>query len=299
MVVNSSSSWNVSLSTQQHFTSHMIYSHLYNCFSSRDGAYVITAFVLISIIVIFPVCVYILHLCHKQWWRKQSRGRINHSDLLTYNMAIIDLINIFGCVLCCCGTLANIRLLLLLSTPFFPFSYSGQVSLHTLTCVERYLAVVHPITYLSLKSADGIRIRNATIACIWLTCFATIGCLAMTHSVFKIVITFVCMPVVLMVISFCSISVLCTLIHPVPGKENRDRLRVDRSKLRAFWTIVIILGVLVLRFGGHIFISALFDAMKVKNTERCGVWFLNLGVCLPCSLVLPLLFLHRAGKLRR
>lgn len=47
--------------------------------------------------------------------------------------------------------------------------------------------------------------------------------------------------------SFCSLSVIFVLIRPGPGKHGGNRERVVQSKKMAY-TIVAILGVLVLRF---------------------------------------------------
>lgn len=45
------------------------------------------------------------------------------------------------------------------------FIISGQSLFHVLTCVDHYLAVVHPISYMHLKESFGIRIRNITTVC--------------------------------------------------------------------------------------------------------------------------------------
>ena len=92
---------------------------------------------------------------------------------------------------------------------------------------------------------------------------------------------------------FFSLSVLSTLNRPGPGKRG-DRERVDQSKQRAFYTIVAILGALVLRFIGSLIWAVMFE---LELSTRCLIMALTSWINLPSSLVLPLLFLHRAGKL--
>ncbi|KAF7644522.1 hypothetical protein LDENG_00220650 [Lucifuga dentata] len=93
-------------------------------------------------------------------------------------------------------------------------------------------------------------------------------------------------------ISYCSLSVLCALIRPGPGEGGGDRERVDQSKLRNHHAIT---GMLVLRFGGHLVCSWLMSSGL--SVDVCMLSRLVLWLNLPSSLVLPLLFLHRAGKL--
>lgn len=94
----------------------------------------------------------------------------------------------------------------------------GQTLFHLLTCVERYLAVVYPITYLSLRKAQWVRIRNVTIICVWLMCFVFTGPFCVkTKDPVRISASCVTFFTKFM-ISFCSLSVLCALNHPGPGE---------------------------------------------------------------------------------
>lgn len=116
---------------------------------------------------------------------------------------------------------------------------------HVLTCVEHFLAVVHPITYLSLRKKRVIRIRNVIIGCIWLFSFGVTIIMVLENS--SLVVDFFLLTSSMIIMSFCSLSVLCALISPGPGDQGRDQERVDQSKQRAFYTTVVILVVLLLR----------------------------------------------------
>lgn len=179
----------------------------------------------------------------------------------------------------------------------FVINLSAHTLFHLLTCVERYLAVVHPITYRSLKKAKGIRIRNATIASVWLTCLIEIGIL-FTADKESIDVLFYCtIAIVLVIMSFCSLSVLRVLIRPGPGEGGGDQGRVDQTKLKAFYTIMAILGALTIKCAGTVFTAALYNLPQLGESQRCGVWLSVVWFNIPSSLVLPLLFLHKTGKL--
>lgn len=91
--------------------------------------------------------------------------------------------------------------------------------------------------------------------------------------------------------SFCSLSVIFVLIRPGPGKHGGNRERVVQSKKKAY-TIVAILGVLVLRFASGLVRGVLYI---LKSTD-CELITSVVWINLPCSLVLPMLFLHRTGE---
>ena len=167
-----------------------------------------------------------------------------------------------------------------------------------LTCVDRYLAVVHAITYLRLRRTHGVTIRNIATVTVWVFCFGGLTVWfflrnsphAFIPSVFSVVM-------LLSIMIFCSLSVLCVLIRPRPGEVGVDRMQVDKLKQRAFYTILIIMGVLSLRFGGTLASSMIFSSPTVSYYVKYMMVTSTALFNLPSSLVLPLLFLHRAGKL--
>ncbi|KAI9524415.1 hypothetical protein NQZ68_018098 [Dissostichus eleginoides] len=87
-------------------------------------------------------------------------------------------------------------------------------------------------------------------------------------------------------------SVLCVLIRPGPGEQGGDRKIVAQLKRRAFFTIVAILAVMLVNCCANLmwFVSA------VSGETICEMAVADNWLSLPGSLVLPLLFLQRAGK---
>ncbi|XP_054863907.1 uncharacterized protein LOC118469131 [Amphiprion ocellaris] len=295
MSVNSSSSSNDSL---LHRNISSISSDLilfFYCLTSKPSSFIFTTFTLTSILFLLPLCIFIMYHGLQQWrlnHSTSSAATMSHSDSFTYNMVTMEMIGIFGCILCCCGVCSDHLNILFVGFFLFSFTWFGESFFHVLTCVERYLAVVHPITYLSLRTERGIRIRNISISCVWLICFVILGLLKMENLV--AIVNWSLLTLSLAIISFCCLSVLCVLIGPGPGEQGGGRKRVDQSKQRAFYTILVILGVLVLRFTWNLIWSVLYE---LESDLECVIMTTGLCFNLPSALVLPLLFLHRAGKL--
>ncbi|XP_034722294.1 uncharacterized protein LOC117941363 [Etheostoma cragini] len=212
-------------------------------------------------------------------------------------MAAVELISFLGCCFFCCVFYSDLQGMKLAGFYALHIIFPGQILFHVLTCVERYLAVVHPVTYLGLKQSGGVRIRNVSCGCVWLLCVGWSGVLAVFRPFIPVLPFLSLLIFSLLVVSFCSLSVLCVLIRPGPGKVGGDRERVDQSKQRAFCTIMAILVVLLLMFAVSLGGCALYTASILSYTGTCVALASALWLNLPSSLVLPLLFLHRAGKL--
>ncbi|KAF0028996.1 hypothetical protein F2P81_018101 [Scophthalmus maximus] len=96
----------------------------------------------------------------------------------------------------------------------------------------------------------------------------------------------------LVVISFCRLSVLRVLIRPGPGERGGDRERVDRSKRRAFYTIIVMWALLVLRLSWNV----TWAVLQVRHSRDCVSLMSELWFNLPGSLVLLVMFLQRSSK---
>ncbi len=269
-----------------------------SCFRYRFIFALFTAFSVTNILVLLPLCLFILYLGLKRWQKRHSASTAavtSHSDVFAYHMVAIEMIGIMGCCFYCCGAWVNVPWMMTVGLSVIAVTSNGQVFFNILSCVDRHLAVVHPIIYLSLRQRGGVRIRNITTGCIWLLYLGSFGLNRIGN--FSTIPGFCLSVFSVLVVSFCSLSVLCALIRPGPGEADRERKRVDQSKMRAFYTIMAIMGALLFRFGGHLLVLAVYASVALSERVRCGVLVSGVWFSLPSSLVLPLLFLHRAGKL--
>jgi len=267
------------------------------CLKSRPAMATFTTF-FATYILLMPLFILVLYVGYQRW-RKQPSGSTemttSNSDIFTYNVIVLELISLAGCCCYCYAIWTNVQSMMGVGRDLSFFTSSGQSLFHVLTCVERYLAVVHPITYWSLRQAGGVRIRNISIGCVWLLCLMIL-IVTKVFSRYTIMVMQSCFLVFLiLVVSFCSLSVLWVLIRPGPGEGGRDREHADQSKRRAFHTITAIMVALWLRFVGVL--AGVLTSNSTHTPTLCAVVSSGAWLTMPGSLVLPLLFLHRAGKL--
>lgn len=278
-----------------------IYPLWSKCFTASWHVYIFSAFLIINILLI-PVLILVLYRGYQQWGQQRSvptAATISHTDCLTYHSVVIQLNGCLGFAIFFCGSCFDNPEMTFVGLCAWSVTSLGQVLVHLLTCVVRYLAVVHPITFMSfMKKTSGVRTGNISIGCVWLLCFTGLIISYESSSMFNIIMHSCIVVFVLIVISFCCISVLCALKRPAPGEVVGDKERVDHSKQKAFNSIMIIMGVLWFRFWGNLICDIIFSTVLMSTSNNCVGFMTTIWFDLPSCLVLPLLFLHRAGKLQ-
>ncbi|XP_051955269.1 G-protein coupled receptor 4-like [Xyrauchen texanus] len=121
---------------------------------------------------------------------------------------------------------------------------TGRPLFQCLVCVERYLAVVHPVTFLKFKP---LRYRVMCSTAAWIislgSCFSIFSVISQNQyiSVWFFLVQFV---IFISVQLFCCLAVLRALKQSGPGERGRDRGRErgeeNHMKRRAFYLILII-----------------------------------------------------------
>lgn len=267
-----------------------------SCFSTAVGSTVMTSYTIIICFTLLPLYIFIIYLGFQQWLQQHSAKSISHSDVFTFNMIVMELINIIGSIIIVVGKQTSLPQLMEVGSFLFSFNFSGQVFFHLLTCVERYLAVVHPFIYRSLWKEKAIRIRNAIIVWVWLLCLASLGIIAQKEKMALETVFYVCILPMLLVMSLCNLSILLVLNRARPGDSRHPQ--ADQSKMRAFYTILLITAVLLLKFGWEMISFRIIYSLQLHGEQKCAIILSTVWTNIPSNLVLPLLFLHRAGKLQ-
>lgn len=269
------------------------YNETRACLETKPAAVCFIAYTITNIAIQLPLCIYIIYLGFQ---RQQSGTPMTHSDFFTYHIVAVELIGILGTLAIVCAIYTELCFMNLLGTVTILCYSFGQMSINILSCGERYLAAVYPITYLGLRKAKGIRIRNIAMTCAWLNAF---GWTFFTVVQPKLATLLSCCLTVcaIIIVSFFCVSVLRVLTVPGPGEKGGASVQVDRIKLKAFYVKTVITVGLLLRFGGNILTIALFFMPEPGSIERCIVSICIQWTLVPSSVLLPLLFLHRAEKL--
>lgn len=250
----------------------------------------------IRAILLLPLSTFILFLGLQKWRRQRSLDAASHSDIFTYHLAVMELLWVFGFLCHTCATYFGIPLK---DVGFWAasFTFYGEMFFHILTCAERYIAAVHPTTYLRLKGSCRVRIRTISLGSVWLLDLVLISLSKALTNRNGTILLFCLLVFTLIATTFCSVSVLCVLMHPGPGEGGAEKERVSQSKQRALYTITAISGMQWLWFTGLLVSTALTKTSVLSFSDACFIET-SFGFCnLPSNLVLPLLYLLRAGKL--
>lgn len=263
------------------------------CFKTIAAVVCLTAYTITNTTIQLPLCTYIIYLGFQ---RKRSGTPVRHSDFFTYHLVAVELIGVLGTLAIFGGTHTNSCFMILVGTVTLTCYGFGQMSINILACGQCYLAAVYPIIYLSLRKAKGVRLRNIAIGCAWLSTFGWTA-LTVTQPTLVTMVSNCTTACAIIIVSFFCVSVLCVLTVPGPGKGGGASVRVDKTKLKAFYVTMVIMVVLMFRFVGNMVAGAVFVMPGMGIIERC-IGYLSISwTFLPSGVVLPLLFLHRAGKL--
>nr|XP_055035958.1 G-protein coupled receptor 35-like [Misgurnus anguillicaudatus] len=174
---------------------------------------------------------------------------------------------------------------------------TGRPLFQCLICVERYLAVVHPVTFLKFKP-----LRYKVICCTaaWIICLGSCLCCLFILIVFAfdmfVLFYSVQFFLFLFIQLFCGLAVLKALKQSGPGERGREREEENHMKRRAFHLILIITVSTLIAYVPSSFMG-LFIVMIKQYTQE--LYLIALVCFLLAGFVQPVLYLHRAGKLCR
>lgn len=247
-----------------------IYGKFMICLLSSFGSFPFYAFTFTSLLVLLPPFILVLHLGLQQHLQQHLSTPTGHSDLFTFHVILLDLLSIFGCVVMSCGIHIHIPYMILVSMYFYSTNLFGQMFFHILTCMDLYVAVVYPVTDLSLKTTKWIKIRNITITCVWLCSWWFF----FTHFIYQngsnlaINLLIGVETIAIFLIFAFNFYIVLSLIHRHPGKEG-GRRHVDPLKVKALQNVTVILGVLSLRFLGYILATATTLIGQIQEAEKC------------------------------
>lgn len=265
---------------------------LLGCLSNTTPSLV---FSITNVLLLLPILILAFRDELQQLQQRRTTWTSIQSNLFIYHVMLFEFLGVISWLTCLFGILTDNQPLKIVWLYLLTFSIPGQNLCHVLTCLERYLAVRHPIMYRRLKEAKMLRIRYIVVGLIWFMCFSEIGFLSLKEK--SSFILLLCNLLVNLLLStFCSISVLCALNHPEPRRKVGNREQTDKCKLVAFYTVMVVLGCLWLKYFGHILILFVFLFVHVGMAEQCMATITGFWFGFPASLILPLLFVYRIRK---
>lgn len=269
-----------------------------HCSNSSASTLVFLTFTCTSFLFVVPLsCLVLVHGIQRQRQRASAATTISNCDLLTYNILALEPIHLLASVMYCLGIYTSQYRLIRMGISAIYLVYHGRLLFHCLTCVEQYVAVMHPLTYLNLKTERGVLARNTVIGFVWLVSVLNFVFSYLYSDNIPTVLYLLLFAAGLTVISYCSLSVLHALARPRLSEVSGNRRKVDKVKKRAYVTIAAITGAMYVKYIGTVTCMALHTATVLGFNKGCMVLMLAFWFCLPSSVCMPLLYLYRQGKI--
>ena len=254
--------------------------------SSEVNAYlaIVTAINSINIILGLPINSYVV------WLILSGDGGTMASEFFSLNLTVSLIIYSLASVFRIAALFTHNNIFTVMTFFTFICFYHFSVPLfQCCICVERYIAVVHPVVFLRYKA---LRYRVACCCVVWLMVFALSLFYLLSDKVVCYVSLGFCI-VCISVVSFCCLSVLRALKQPGPGEGQRDN--GNDMKRRAFRIILVSLVVMVVTIMSFLpYILSLSQLVKHSNPDVTLITYLFGRLS---GFFHPLLYVLKAGKL--
>ena len=172
----------------------------------------------------------------------------------------------------------------------------GRSLFQTFICLERYLAVVHPVVFLRYKP---LRYKLGCCVVLWAViipfCCISMLCGKNTRLLFWMYVTEDLF--FLSINLFFGLSVLRALKRPKPGEGGveQERHRGSDIKMKAFKIILFILVSMMIYYLPWIVLIIASELSKDIVLADIGIVCFSITVV--TGFVQPLLYLHRTGRL--
>lgn len=270
-----------------------------NCYGSMVASYISRAFFLTKLLLVMPFIILVLFLSVLRW-RRQQQGCVppaSHSDVFTCHVSVFELVNVFGYILYYWGHFAGVTKMAVVGEIVLRCTFLGPLIFHIMACVDRYMAVVFPITYMRLRQLVSIRIQIISTVCVWLLS-STLGIFALLEGNYFAIFLSVQLAIFVVIISMFSLHILCALKHAGPEDMGirEGRSKVSQSRQRAAYMVMAITGSLWMWFFGILLPIILMNSSLRSDKHGCLVTLAGFWFSLPGNLVLPLLYLRKVGK---
>ncbi|XP_069016638.1 proteinase-activated receptor 3 [Embiotoca jacksoni] len=218
------------------------------------------------------------------WLIRRNKGDSSTSDIFILHLAVLDML------FCFITPLELVNIVFLTSSSswyvlrfFYGVKDSSPLFLSCI-CLDRYMAVVHPITFAELKDRQH---RAALATTVWLITlpYAAGKCVGNIRNFEEVFTVMILSTFAFMV--FCNISILWALRQSSPGRDERHPV-----KKRAFKLVLVILAIIVFNYFPPVALLPFQDYFS-PEVFRCYIHYIAFGLMDFSSSIQPMLYLSR------
>ncbi|XP_056114203.1 C-C chemokine receptor type 8-like [Rhinichthys klamathensis goyatoka] len=228
------------------------------------------------------------------WLIVKGTGSSVASDFFNLNLSVCEILFSLNCLLSIVVNAIRFKGFTTLPPFLQGLAFTGRPLFQCLICVERYLAVVHPVTFLKYKP---LRYRVICCTAAWIIILGScLFCLFSSISnTFYIYSWFFSIQLLLFlsIQLFCLLVILKSLKQSGPGEKRREREEESHMKRRAFIIILITTVSMIIMLVPYT-ITGLVTAVKQFYS---ALWFISFMCFMLAGFVQPVLYLHRTRKL--
>lgn len=222
------------------------------------------------------------------WLIRKNKADSSTADMYILHLAVLDILFCLSFPL----ELANIIFLTTSSTwyvlRFFYGIKDTSPLLLSCICLDRYIAVVHPITFTKIQDRKH---RTVLVIVVWLMILAYSAAKCAVGSTVTVDFDRIFIGIILTVFSFmvyCNIAILLVLRQSGPGRDEMHPV-----KKRAFKLVLIILAIIVFNYFPPV---ALFPFQNCFSEDvfLCYIHHFAFGLLNISSSIQPVLYLSKA-----
>lgn len=242
----------------------------------------------INIILGLPINSYVL------WLICTGKGSGIVAEFFSLNLAICE-------ILFCLGSVAFLPIgkcpeLYYVACFMVPLPNAGRPLINSVICIERYLAVLHPVSFLKYKP---LRYKLLCSAVIWTTTlsYCVYSLLVLTfNKMYLFVCAFMILHFLLIFVKLlCSFAIFRALKHPGPGEKGKEREEADLMKKKAIKFILIITVAMMFQYTPMFFVGILYRNLSIVQFEL--LWCIGFVIFLLLGFVSPFLYIYRVGSI--
>ncbi len=213
------------------------------------------------------------------------------SEFFNLNLSVSEILFSLDSLFNILGLTQNVQIITSLTVFFQGLGMTGHPLFQCLICVERYLAVVHPVIFLKYKPLR-YRVICCTVAWI-ITLGSCLLCFLSKNHAYTWFLS-INLLVLFFIELFCCLAVLRALKQSGPGERRRERVKENHTKRRAFYLILITTMNMAIMYLPCTVVG-LITAATQQNIP--ALLYISFFCFMLANFVQPVLYLHRTEKL--